>query len=162
MIGVLAILLAQPAVQAAQAFAAQQDYFQQGVHYTIEARLNEEAGTLTGAAILMYTNNSAETLSELYLHLHLNAFRPNSRWARAEQRKQYDFQALQEPDFGYERLSSARIGNSDLEVSYPHEPDSTVVRLAMARPMSRATASSDAVSVSIIMGRAMANSIQSV
>lgn len=135
MIGILAILLAQPAAPTGQAAPAEQEYFQQGVHYTIEARLNEEAETLTGAATLRYTNNSPETLHELFLHLHLNAFRPDSRWAGAEQREQFDFQSLEEPDFGYERLSSARIGDSDLEVSYPHEPDSTVVRLALPQSL---------------------------
>ncbi|MEJ2340202.1 MAG: hypothetical protein P8Y15_15115, partial [Gemmatimonadales bacterium] len=65
---------------------------QQGVRYAIEAVLDETVELLRAAAILAYTNRSADTLEVLYLHLHLNAFRPNSLWARTEQRPEYDFQ----------------------------------------------------------------------
>ncbi|MFQ5679222.1 MAG: M1 family metallopeptidase [Gemmatimonadota bacterium] len=83
--------------------------WQQAVRYTIEARLEEERGVLEGAALLAYRNASPDTLDRLQLHLYLNAFRPHSLWARTERRRQYDFRSLGEPDFGYERLRSARL-----------------------------------------------------
>ena len=78
------------------------EYWQQRVHYTIEAVLEEETESLRGAATLRYENASPDVLDRLYFHLHLNAFRPNSVWARNERRRQLDFQNLEEPGFGFE------------------------------------------------------------
>lgn len=109
--------------------------FQQGVRYTIEAVLDEEAELLRAAAILDYTNRSADTLHALYLHLHLNAFRPNSLWARSEVRPEYDFQALEEPDYAFERLLAASTGGRPLVARYAGAPDSTVVELTLPSPI---------------------------
>ena len=67
-------------------FAAQADtaYFQHDIAYRIEATLDEGTDVLTARARLDYTNNSPDTLDSLYFHLELNAFRPNSAWARRE------------------------------------------------------------------------------
>ncbi len=111
------------------------DGFQQGVRYTIEAVLDEDVGLLRAAAILTYTNRSEDTLDVLYLHLHLNAFRPNSLWARTEQRQAYDFQALEEPDYAFERLLGASIDGLQLAARYPGAPDSTVVELTLQSPL---------------------------
>ncbi len=108
---------------------------QQGVRYTIEAVLDETVEVLRAAAILTYTNRSADTLEVLYLHLHLNAFRPNSLWARTEQRPEYDFQGLEEPDYAFERLLSASIEGRQLAARYPGAPDSTVVELTLPSPL---------------------------
>ena len=58
--------------------------WQQGVEYRIEARLDESTETLDGSARVFYRNNAPEALDEFYFHLHLNAFRPNSEWARTD------------------------------------------------------------------------------
>ena len=107
--------------------------WQQQVHYTIEATLDEDAQRLMGAGTLVYENHSPDALDEIYFHLHLNAFRPNSVWARAEQREQYDFQSLEDPDYAYERLGSMRMGDAALVAEYPYAPDSSVVRFALPR-----------------------------
>jgi hypothetical protein len=109
--------------------------FRQGVRYTIEATLDEAEELLRGAAILDYQNRSPDTLSAIYLHLHLNAFRPNSLWARLETRAEYDFRALMAPNSAFERLLSARADGISLAAEYPHAPDSTVVRLALPSPL---------------------------
>ena len=64
--------------------AAQQPRFQQQVHYRIEARLEEGSDVLHGRARMSYGNRSTQALDTLYFHQHLNAFRPNSAWARRE------------------------------------------------------------------------------
>lgn len=56
-------------------------YWQQEVHYTITASLDEESGVLAGTQHVVYVNHSPDTLDAFYLHLYLNAFRPGSRWA---------------------------------------------------------------------------------
>ena len=109
--------------------------FQQGVHYRIEAVLDEEGERLRAAAVLTYTNRSPDTLGVLFLHLHLNAFRPNSLWARTEKRSEFDFQALEEPDYAFERLLAASSDDRPLSARYPEAPDSTVVELTLPSPL---------------------------
>ncbi len=105
------------------------------VAYWIEARLDEAAGVLHARGTLSYRNHAPDTLSQLYLHLHLNAFRPNSIWAQREERPHLDFQSLREPHTAFERLRRAAIGAAELSPAYPHAPDSTVVRLELPRPL---------------------------
>ena len=83
--------------------------WQQELAYTVEAELDEDAGVLRAAQTVRYRNASPDTLDRLYFHLYLNAFRPNSVWARNEKRQRLDFQALEEPDYGFERLRSVRL-----------------------------------------------------
>ena len=106
-------------------------YWQQEANYTIEASLDDTSGVLSGAGALVYRNRSPDALDRVEFHLHLNAFRPNSVWARAEQRAQYDFQELSDPDFAYERLTAMRLAGVELEAEYPFAPDSTVVRFLL-------------------------------
>ena len=54
------------------------------IDYAIEATLDETTDILTGRARLVYVNRSGVALDTLWFHQHLNAFRPNSAWARRE------------------------------------------------------------------------------
>lgn len=119
--------------------------WQQEVGYTVEAELDTDAQVLRAAQSVRYRNASPDTLDRLYFHLHLNAFRPNSVWARNEEREEYPFGELEDPDFGFERLREVRLvsgagagrpsgpapaeAGTVLEPRYPGAPDSTVVRL---------------------------------
>jgi hypothetical protein len=49
-------------------------YFQQDVHYKIDARIDEEKHTISAQQLLQYYNHSPDTLYEVYFHLHQNAF----------------------------------------------------------------------------------------
>ncbi len=114
---------------------------QQGVEYTIEARLDEAAATLHGRARLRYTNNAPQALDTLWFHQHLNAFRPNSAWARRE--LEYDqrrFQDLGPREHAFERLSSVTVNGTAVRAVYPGAPDSTVVGIPL--PTSLRTGSS--------------------
>ncbi|MEZ4414789.1 MAG: M1 family metallopeptidase [Gemmatimonadota bacterium] len=115
--------------------AGQDAYWQQDVRYTIEATLDEGSGVLSGAAEVEYTNRSPQTLNELYFHQYLNAFRPGSRWAQVEQRAEYDFQHLQDPDYGFERVRSLTVGGRPVPPEYPGAPDSVVMRVPLATPL---------------------------
>ena len=53
-------------------------YWQQDVHYSIRAKLDDKVNTIEGSEILTYQNNSPDTLYEVYFHLYQNAFQPNS------------------------------------------------------------------------------------
>jgi hypothetical protein len=54
------------------------DYWQQDVHYTIDADINDEENTITAEEKLVYKNNSPFDLNQVYFHLYQNAFQPNS------------------------------------------------------------------------------------
>ncbi len=54
------------------------DYWQQDVHYKIEATLNDSLQIISGKEWLTYVNNSPDTLTEVFFHLYQNAFQPES------------------------------------------------------------------------------------
>lgn len=112
-------------------------YWQQRADYTIVARLNEGRGTVEARGTLRYANASPDTLRELWMHQHLNAFRPGSRWSQDDEAKGVErFQRLADPDFGYERFTAPpQIAGRLLRVEYPLAPDSTVVRLGLPQPL---------------------------
>ena len=112
-------------------------YWQQRVHYTIVATLDERAQKVSSRATLRYVNNSPDTLREMYVHQYLNAFRPASLWSRVDEREGRDrFQNLTEPDFGYERFTApVQVNGATVAVDYPGAPDSTVARFRLPRPL---------------------------
>jgi hypothetical protein len=116
----------------------------QRVEYRIEASLDESTDVLTGRARVKYVNRSATALDTLWFHQHLNAFRPNSAWARRE--LEYDerrFQQLGPEEHAFERLTRAEVGGASVRPIYPGEPDSTVVGI----PLPASLASGDSVTV---------------
>ncbi|HEX6039328.1 M1 family metallopeptidase, partial [Longimicrobium sp.] len=127
-----AALLGVPPALAAQDGA----YFQQGVDYRIEARLDEQTDVLHGRARLRYTNRSPRALDTLFVHQHLNAFRPNSAWARRElEYGERRFTDLPANDHAYERFTRVTVNGAAVRPAYPGAPDSTVAALALPRPL---------------------------
>jgi len=57
---------------------AQCDRWQQRVSYTMDVTLEPATHGFKGTAKLVYTNNSPDTLREVFFHLYLNAFQPGS------------------------------------------------------------------------------------
>jgi hypothetical protein len=126
-----ALLLSPEPVAARQAAD-----FQQGVEYRIEARLDEATGVLTGRARMRYHNASPAVLDTLYVHLHLNAFRPNSAWARRELAfNNRRFQDLGPEDHAFDRLARVEVGGQVVRPVFPGAPDSTVVALPLPAPL---------------------------
>jgi hypothetical protein len=112
-------------------------YWQQRVHYTITATLDERAQRVRARGTLTYVNNSPDTLREMFVHQYLNAFRPASKWSQEDEREGIDrFQHLEEPDYGYERFTApVQVNGAAVRVEYPGAPDSTVVRFALPAPL---------------------------
>lgn len=130
------LVTALAALAALAAQAPDTARFQQGVEYRIEARLDEEAETLRGRARLRYVNRSPATLDTLWLHQHLNAFRPNSAWARRElEQGVRRFQDLGPGEHAFERLREVRVDGRAVRPVYPGAPDSTVVGLPLPSPL---------------------------
>lgn len=57
---------------------AQCDRWQQRVSYTMDVTLVPETHQFHGTTKLLYTNNSPDTLNEVFFHLYFNAFQPGS------------------------------------------------------------------------------------
>lgn len=114
--------------------------FRQGVAYRVEARLEEGPDVLHARAELRYTNRSSEPLDTLWFQQYLNAFRPNSAWARwdAEHRAQSPFQALGPEEHAFERMDRVTVDGVEVTPVYPGAPDSTVMALPLPGPLPRA------------------------
>lgn len=131
---------APPVRQAASpgpaASTRQAPYFQQAVDYRIEARLEESTGVLTARARMRYGNRSRQSIDTLWFHLHLNAFRPNSAWARRE--LEFDvrrFQDLGPDDHAFERVRSVTVNGAAIRPVFPGAPDSTVMAVPLPRSL---------------------------
>ena len=57
---------------------SQSNTWQQHVDYTILASLDDQNGIVNGEETIAYSNNSKDSLSEIYLHLYWNAFKKGS------------------------------------------------------------------------------------
>lgn len=125
LLGLAPALAAQPAPR-----------FHQGVEYRIEARLDEQTDVLHGRARLRYTNRSPRALDTLFIHQHLNAFRPNSAWARRElEYGERRFTDLGPAEHAFERFTSLAVDGTAVRAAYPGAPDSTVAAIPLPRPL---------------------------
>lgn len=108
-------------------------YWQQRADYRITATLDERVNAIHATGTLTYVNKSPDALTELWLHQHLNAFRPGSRWSAVDAKEgRVRFQNLKDPDYAYERFTAQpTINGVAVRAEYPIAPDSTVVRLAL-------------------------------
>ena len=59
-----------------QSVFAQADRWQQRVKYTMDIKMDVETNRFTGKQKLEYTDNSPDTLHEIFYHLFWNAFSP--------------------------------------------------------------------------------------
>lgn len=57
---------------------AQNTYWQQYLHYSIDAQLNDQEKTITGSETIVYKNNSPDTLSYIWFHIYPNAYKDES------------------------------------------------------------------------------------
>jgi hypothetical protein len=112
-------------------------YWQQHVHYTIVATLDESQTRLHSRGTLVYVNNSPDTLREMFVHQYLNAFRPGSKWSASDEHEnRVRFQDLGDPDYGYERFTQPpSVNGTPVTVDYPGAPDSTVAHFKLPQPV---------------------------
>jgi hypothetical protein len=129
-------LFALALVAQAQSPASAPVYWQQGVRYEISAQLDEASGVLSGTQRVSYVNHSPDALTTFAFHLHLNAFRPGSRWADADSvERQRRFNDLKDPDYAFNHVRNVRIMGRPVEAVYPDAPDSTIVRFPLPEPL---------------------------
>lgn len=101
-------------------------YWQQDVHYRMDARLDEVKDLVEGTVELTYWNNSPDTLREAFFHLYINAGKPGSYMDQVAPRPK--------PREGEERgteVHTMTVGG--LEAA--REVDNTIMRVTLPKPL---------------------------
>jgi aminopeptidase N len=111
----------------------QSGYWQQRVHYRIEAELDDERDVLLGRSYrLVYHNQSPATLRELYFHLYANAFQPDSYFHHLNQQNHVPvkFGRNEQAKLGT-LVDSVRVNGDTVRTSV----DNTILQLTLNQPL---------------------------
>lgn len=107
-------------------------YWQQDVHYTLKANIDEATDIIDGKEKLVYTNNSPDTLTFVFFHLYQQAFQPGSYYDNLQHHNH------QRPEYGnYERdglgtkVSNVKVNGTTVEPSF----DNTIMRIELPTPL---------------------------
>ena len=108
------------------------DYFQQDVHYTINASLNDSTDIVTGHEELTYWNNASHELHYVYFHLYNNAQTKNSYLADLYKNNNYHlhFDKNRSEGKGTD-VEKIKIGNKELKT----ELDNTILKVYLDKPL---------------------------
>ncbi len=111
----------------------QKPYFQQEVHYNIDAKLNDIAHILDGNIEMEYINHAPDALSEIWIHLWGNAFK-NKKTAFAKQKMRDGdnrFYFAKDDDLGYFTGLDFYVDGQKATWAFDKKnPDIAVIRLA--------------------------------
>jgi hypothetical protein len=104
-----------------------EDYWQQRVHYWIEAALNTTSNSIVGSETLVYVNNSPDTLREVYFRLYWNAYKKGSHgYLKAMREKRYGFNTSGEIEL--KRFALSRNGMAE---PLEYKVDDTILRCSL-------------------------------
>ena len=109
-------------------------YWQQDVHYTIDANIDEETNIVSGKENLVYWNNSPHDLDVVYFHLYQNAFQPDSYYDKLQKSNKAN------PKYGvYEREKKGTIINSIKVNGIAVETilDNTILKVTLNQPIKK-------------------------
>ena len=114
-------------------------YWQQDVHYNIDAVIDDKKNDINGKEKLNYWNNSPDTLERVYFHLYQNAFRSgsyleqvrvDSKSPRYTKKKGYpENMGIDITRFAIKYPGSSTMVNADFSV------DNTLLRCELAQPL---------------------------
>ncbi len=119
----------------AQTAATGIPYFQQHVHYTLSATFEDDYSSpaITGSGSLEYTNNSPDTLRELYFHLYWNLFTNGSYGERAPNRDHSPDSKYGHGGVDILSLSAGETGKTHQATKY--NIDNTIMRVWLNEPL---------------------------
>src|SRR5690554_5879897 len=105
---------------------AQSDRWQQAVKYDMDVSMDVQKNQYQGTQLLEYTNNSSDTLDQVFFHLYYNAFQPNSMMdvrsrtiADPDKRVGDRISKLKPDEIGYLKINSLSLNGAAL--AYEHE-----------------------------------------
>ena len=115
---------------------AQQPYWQQQVDYNISVQLNDVQHSLKAVSVMHYTNNSPDTLTYLWMHVYMNAYK-DDRTAFCEQLIQQGntkFYFGKEEDRGYTNQLNFTANNKSLTIEdHPNYID--IIKVLLNEPL---------------------------
>ncbi len=113
-------------------------YWQQHVDYKMEVDVNVKDYTYTGTQELEYTNNSPDTLNQVFYHLFFNAFQPGSDMdVRSRTIKDPDgrvgdrISKLSDKEIGFLKVETLKQNNKELD----YKVVGTVLQVNLAQPL---------------------------
>lgn len=114
------------------------------VRYTIDARLDPAAKTVTGHEIIVWRNHTSDAIASLQFHLYLNAFKNrHTTFMRESHGRHRDSRFRGRPnEWGYEQIASLKVDGQDLmpgmrfiQPDDGNPYDQTVLEVPLARPI---------------------------
>lgn len=108
------------------------DYWQQDVHYIIDAKIDETDDVIKGKEKLFYVNNSPKTIDFVYFHLYQNAFQPESYCHHLHEVNNFDVV------FGRHEAAGKGTIINDIKVNgqaAKTELDNTVLKVYLHQPL---------------------------
>ncbi|MBQ4820027.1 M1 family metallopeptidase [Aquimarina sp. MMG016] len=113
-------------------------YWQQHVDYTMNIDMNVQNFKYEGTQELVYTNNSPDTLNQVFYHLYFNAFQPGSEMDTRslnlpdpDARVMDRISKLTPDEIGYLKVSSLTQNGTQLK----HETAGTVLEVQLEKPI---------------------------
>jgi hypothetical protein len=121
---------------AGTAAAQPSSYFQQKVDYTIEVTLNDKEHSLSAFETFVYTNQSPDTLNQLFIHLWPNAYK-NAKTAMSKQKfRQGDFFMLWAKPTAKGYIDSLNFNVDGTQVKWEYfEAQEDIAVLALPKPL---------------------------
>jgi hypothetical protein len=112
-------------------------------NYTIDARLNPSEKSVSGREVLVWTNDSQDTIPELQFHLYMNAFKNTKSTFMRESGGRLRGDRMEKDKWGYIDVKRMRIvGGDDLTKAIQfiapddgNKDDQTVIRVALPKPV---------------------------
>ena len=113
-------------------------YWQQHVDYNMNVDMDVETYKYTGEQTLVYTNNSPDTLNNVYYHLFFNAFQPGSEMdvhsrtiSDPDSRVMDRISKLQPDEIGYLKITNLKQDG----LALTSETVGTVLEVKLAKPI---------------------------
>ena len=115
-----------------------QTYWQQAVEYTMDIRMDVNNNQFQAKQTIAYTNNSPDTLNDVYFHLYFNAFQPGSMMdvrsrtiADPDRRVSNRIHNLSPDEIGYQKVSRLRQDGKQLAF----KTVGTILEVELAKPL---------------------------
>jgi hypothetical protein len=108
-----------------------ENFWQQHVHYKIDATLDTKSHKIIGKEKLVYTNNSPDTLKEIYFRLYWNYFTEGSRGDIMARRAKYYWHESS----GGTTVNKFSIVEGESEITPKYSIDNTIMRIELPAPL---------------------------
>lgn len=125
---------------------SQNTNWQQKVKYRMDVQMDVSTNRLTGKQMILYTNQSPDTLDQLFYHLYWNAFQPNSMMDtrsrelgknKVGNRQDWDPRVkdrilnLKEDEIGYQRVKWLKLNGVQQQI----KEQETILQVLLQKPI---------------------------